>query len=316
MLAASLAAGAVLLSPTPSLDDLKARVASLDSRFESLSRSFPGRLGIHLHLLDQDLTAGAREKERFPSASTIKTAVMAEAFRQVEAGELAWDAKVKLWEKPRRHASLWAYYLDEGLSVNIDGLIHLMMSVSDNTATVVLAEKLGAEKIEKTLLGWGLKETAWTSYPPATNQRLVRLRQTFANMGVTTPHEMGTLLAMMGRKKLISPSASEKMIRIMGAQYWDSYIRWSVPPEVMVASKVGALNRSRSDSAIVFGPVPYVLTIYTDAQQDRRWTADNKGLATIRQVSSLVWNTLHPANRYQPPADAMKWLPTGGGVTP
>lgn len=287
---------------------------ALEDRLDKISANFGGRLGYRLEMLDGTGGIGERDKEVFPSASTIKTVLMVEAFKQIEEGKLKFTDVVKLWEKSRRHASNWAFFMEDNLSMNIDALISLMMSVSDNTTTVVLAEKLGAENIEKTMLGWGYQNTAWTSYPPAGNQRLTRLRQSFQNMGVTTPGEMARLMGAIGRKELINKAASEKMIRILSDQYWDQNIAWSVPPEIVVASKVGALNRSRSDAAIVFGPRPYVLTIYTDNQKDRRWAADNEGNAAIRRISSIVWNAVNRDWPYQPPKDAGKWMPTGGGV--
>lgn len=287
---------------------------ALEQRLDAISASFKGRLGYYLLDLSTGASIEERSTERFPSASTIKTALMAVAMQQVEDGELRWNEPVKLWSKERRHSSMWSYYLDEGLKLNVDGLIQLMMNVSDNTATVVLAERLGSEKIEKTLAKWGFKDTAWTSYPPSSNSRLVRLRETYANMGVTSPLEMGRLLQKMADGELVSPAASEKMIRIMSHQYWDDFIAFSVPPTVVTASKVGALSRSRSDIAIVYGPRPYILAVYTDGQKDRRWTSENEGDTAIRKISGLVWNSMNPQMPYTPPKDAKKWAPTGGGV--
>lgn len=310
MLSPILAAFCLAGQAAPSEPNLKA----LEKKLDAVSISFKGRLGYHLEDLTSGKTIGERATERFPSASTIKTAVMAVAMNEIEKGILKWDEPVKLWSKERRHASMWAYHLDEGLKINVDALIQLMMNVSDNTATVVLADRIGSETIEKTLLGWGYEDTAWTSYPPSNNERLVRLRETYANMGVTTPKEMGRLLSMMAKGRLVSQAASERMIRIMSHQYWDDFISWAVPPTVVTASKVGALSRSRSDSAIVFGPRPYVLTIYTDSQKDRRWTSENEGDEAIRKMSALAWTAMNPQMPYSPPKDAKKWAPTGGGV--
>ena len=117
-----------------------------------------------------------------------------------------------------------------------------------------------------------------------------------------------------GRGIGLSEAARQKMIRVMSRQYWDDFISYNVPPDVVVASKVGALNRSRSDTAIVFGPRPYVLTVYTDNQKDRRWVSDNAGDEAIRRISGLVWNSINPDRPYSPPKDAKKWAPTGGSV--
>ncbi|MFW5697922.1 MAG: serine hydrolase, partial [Fimbriimonadaceae bacterium] len=173
----------------------------------------------------------------------------------------------------------------------------------------------GAENIEQRMLDLGLENTAWTSNPPPGNRRLVRLREAFRNMGVTTPREMARLLETLYQGEEISEAAREKMIRIMSHQYWDDWIGASVPIDVVVASKVGALNRSRSDTAIVFAEQPYILTIYTDNQEDQSWKADNEGHLAIQEIALRVWNFLNPDRPRTLPEGFEKWLPTGGGVS-
>lgn len=290
------------------------KVESLKPRLDKLAKGFGGRLGYQVRMLEETGTIGYRDKERFPSASTIKTVVMIEAFRQMERGELSWTEKLDVPPVGQRNASMWIAHLLEGSKVNIDGLIQLMMNVSDNTATVMLANRVGVENIESTMLAWGLKDTVCTINVPAGNDRLVRLRKSFANMGVTSPDEMGLILEKLYRKTAAGEAACEKMMRIMSHQYWDDFIEWQVPPGVQVCSKVGALNRSRSDAAIVFGPRPYVLTVYTDNQRDQSWTDTNEGHVAIRKISEMVWNGLNPGRAYQPASGAGQWYPSGAGV--
>lgn len=288
--------------------------AALERRMDAVSRRFGGRLGYHLIELRTGRTMGERDEERYPSASTIKTVVMLEVFRQVEAGKMSMTDRLEVPPVGRRNMSMWAAHMLEGTKVNLDGLIQLMMNVSDNTATVMLANHVGVENIERTMLGWGFEDTVCTINVPASNQRLTRLRQSFLNMGVTSPREMALILKKIHDGEAASPAACEKMIRIMSSQYWDDFIDWSVPNDVVVASKVGALNRSRSDSAIVYGPNPFILTVYTDNARDRRWEWDTEGHVAIRTLGSLAWNGLHPGRPYSPPPGAERWAPTGGGV--
>jgi beta-lactamase class A len=209
---------------------------------------------------------------------------------------------------------MWVAFLQDGLSVNIDGLVNLMMNVSDNTAAVMLADRVGVENIERRMNSLGFKNTACTIHVPASNARLTDLRARFANMGVTSPADMGRLLELLFHRKGASPAASERMLRIMSHQYWDDYFVSQIPPGVYTCSKVGALERSRSDVAIVFGPTPYIVTAYTDDGKDRSWGNDNEAQVALRRISHDVWRALNPRNPYEPPKDAPNWYPTGGGV--
>lgn len=297
----------ILTAPAPDLADLEEKLVQVSQEFE-------GRLGATVIRLRDGRRIHVRGDERFPSASTIKTAVMVEAFRRAEQGSLSMKDQLTVPPQARRSASMWTYFLREDTKVNIDGLISLMMTYSDNTATVMLSDHLGVEAMANTLTGFGLTDTAVTINVPQENVRLRRLRETFANMGVTTPNQMARLFQLIHQRKAASPAACEKMIRIMTGQYWDDFIAYTVPPKVAVAAKTGALNRSRSEVALVYGPEPYTIAIYTDHQKDQRWTDDNAGNEAIRKISSMVWNHLNPGHTYAPPAGSERWFPTGGGV--
>jgi beta-lactamase class A len=306
----ALALGVVLAAPPA-----RPKLSTIEPQVRAVAERFRGRLGYHI----QDLTTGEviahRSTERFPSASTIKTVLMFEAARQIDKGELTWDTTVPLPPVAERNSSQWAYYLREGLSINVDALTNLMMNVSDNTATVVLGEKLGLLRINQTLQEMGYQDTAYTVRVPETETRLWRLRRQFANMGVTSPQEMARFLLMIDRGGVLSEAAHDRMRRILAKQYWDDWVMGTVPSDVVVLSKVGALNRHRSEIAIVKGPRPYLVAIYTDNQADQRWVAENEGDLAIIRIGTLLWNHMHPERPYQAPPNAKVFGPTGGGVT-
>lgn len=297
-----------LLGPVQANPDLR----KIESSLDKIAKGFHGRMGYHVIDLRSGRSFGHRGEERFPSASTIKTVLMIEAFKQIEEGRLHWKEKLTVPPVGSRNGSMWVSYMIEGTKIDIDGLVNLMMSVSDNTATVMLSNKLGVENLEKRLLSWGYKDTAVTINVPASNQRLTRLRQTFANMGVTSPVEIATILRRVVDREIASPAACDKMLRIMTHQYWDDSVAWCVPVEVAVAGKVGALERSRSEVAVVFGPRPYIFAAYTDNAADRRWTEDNEGNVKIREMATSLWNGMNPNHPFKPKHGADRWWPTGG----
>ncbi len=287
----------------------------LELAMNQVCHSFHGRIGYYVKNLKTGETIGLHEGDRFPSASTIKTAIMIEVVNQVLAGKLKWSEKIKVPPKNQRSPSMWTAYLEEGTALNIDGLTNLMMNVSDNTAAVMLADRVGVENIERRMLSWGLRDTACTIHEPATNARLRDLQRQFANMGVTSPKDMGGLLERLYRRTAAeNPAASERMLRVMSHQYWDDFFTSQIPPGAYVCSKVGALNRSRSDTAIVFGQTPYIITAYTDDAADQSWSDHCEGHDTLRALSKLAWQHLEPNHPYSAPKDADKWFPTGAGV--
>jgi beta-lactamase class A len=289
-------------------------LAPLKRRLDTLCARFEGRMGYSLVLLKDGRRISYRGDERFPTASTIKTAVALEAIRQVEDGKLKWTDKRPVPPEGGRETSMWSYYFKDGTVADLDGWVNLMVTVSDNTATILLREWLTPDSVNSRMESLGLKNTKvlWNGFPAGSSGS--RLRRQFG-LGVTTPNEMATLLQMLYGRKAASSAGCEKLIRILSKQYWDDAIGATVPVDVRVASKSGAINRSRSDTAIVFSPSqPYVLTIYTDHQRDQRWTSENAGDRALVQVGSAVWNHLHPKRPYRLPDGYEKFAPTGGGI--
>lgn len=301
----------VALSPVTSP---RADLVALERRLDQYAARFEGRLGYSLLLTDTGQTLGHRQDERFPSASTIKTAVMVEAIRQVDAGKIKWTDKQPVPTEPgRRESSMWSFFMREGTSLDLDGWVNLMVGVSDNTATIVTRDWLGTMNVNQAMESLGLPNTKILGNAPRDRQDLLRLRRMFG-MGMTTPAEMVRLYELIRTNRAASPAGCEKMIRILAKQYWDDFIGASVPPQFRVASKSGAISRSRSDVAIVFGPRTYILAVFTDNQKDRRWSSENAGDRAIRHIASEVWNTLFPDHKYQLPAGSERFAPTGGGV--
>jgi beta-lactamase class A len=293
-------------------------LAKLKPQLDAICRGLDGRMGYSLILLNSGKRIDYRGDERFPTASTIKTAIALEAIRQVDKGERKMTDKMRVPDVADRkewEASMWTYHMLERTSLDLDGWCTLMITVSDNLATRVVREWMGVLRINDSMASLGLKNTMNLSSFPKDNERLRKLNSQFG-MGVTTPNEMARLLELVYQRKAASPEGCEKLIRWMSQQYWDDWIGSTTPLDVKVASKSGAISRSRSDTAIVFSPTePYVLTIYTDNQKVRTWDESNPGHQAIVGIGYKVWNFLHPNRQVKPNKNYRdKFLPTGGGV--
>ena len=83
-----LQAAAPLAAPTPP--------PALAARIHELVDGFKGQVFLYAKNLDTGASFGLREDERVRTASTIKLAVMVEAFDRVERGELGWEHPLTL----------------------------------------------------------------------------------------------------------------------------------------------------------------------------------------------------------------------------
>lgn len=287
------------------LDQLKARM-------DRIAKDFHGTLGYSLHFRGKpDQRISLNGDEVFPTASTIKTAVMCETMHQIEQGKIKWDQKIPVQENmdDRQEGGL-TYYFKEGSSLTVCDWVNAMITHSDNTATMNLREFLGQKNVNDWLETHGFKVTRLLNGKKCDELGLRPLQRKWG-LGMTTPNEQVKLFEMILDNKAASPASCERMQRILCNQLWDDCIPSQIPPGVQVGSKSGAIDPSRSDVAFVNSPAgQYILAVYTKDIQDRSWGNDNESFKAIRAISALVWRHYNPKHPWQPPKGWEELLPT------
>lgn len=286
-------------------------LAELKANMDKVADGFNGTLGYSLHFRGKpDERIELNGDETFPTASTIKTAIMCEALHQVEQGKVKWYEQIEVQPLMEdRQEGGFAYHFKEGTKLPLCQWVHLMITVSDNTATMLLREHLGQKNVNDWLESKGFKVTRLLNGKKCDELGLRPLQQKWG-LGMTTPNEMVKLMELIVDKKAGSPASCERMLRILSHQYWDDGVMYSVPPDVHSASKSGALNRSRSDVAVVNSPAgQYVLAIFTKEQKDTSWSHSNEGSAAIRTLAEMVWKHYNPDHPWNRPDGSDKLLP-------
>src|SRR4051812_29258331 len=170
----------------------------MTDRVAEAVHGFKGVMGIAA----RDLTSGeeiaVNADTRFPTASTIKTAVMVEAYKQAADSKLAFDATLPLRAEDKVDGSGVLRDMRPGLAVPIADLVQLMIIVSDNTATNMLIGKLGTANVDRTLDSFGLTNTRLfrPTFRDGRPDVLPELEREFG-LGMTTPREMASLMALI-----------------------------------------------------------------------------------------------------------------------
>jgi beta-lactamase class A len=112
---------------------------------------------------------------------------------------------------------------------------------------------------------------------------------------------MVTLFERIRSGQLFSPAVCERMLRLLGRDYWDEYALSQIPPSVFAACKGGAVNESRSETVFVNAPHgPYIFSIITKDQKDTSWQPANEGWVLARKLSRLLWNYYEPKSEWRP----------------
>jgi N-acetylated-alpha-linked acidic dipeptidase len=288
------------------LDDLNTGIsgksdhslAPLQDQIEHIRSQFPGEMSVYMKNLASGDEIAIDSDKVFETFSVIKLAIAAELLHQVEAGRLSLSDRIPLAASDERLPSGVLSALDPGVSPTVKDLLTLMIIISDNEATDLLADKVGRESITAYMHSLGLTSTSikysdldwdrkWLSaldpsYSHASGDRTVRfpfdrysetqVQQAFGHtiydadifFGHSTTGDIGQLLEMIVRHKLISKTASELILSIMEKQQVnDRFPRYL--KDLRIAHKTGdGQPFIANDAGILWvNGEPVVLVVFT-----------------------------------------------------
>ena len=223
--------------------------------------------------------------------SVLKIPVLVEAFRQIEEGLFTLDDRWQLTTAEKNLPSGILVFLDDGLAPTVRDLLTLMIIISDNTATDMVMNRLGAGSVTRTMHSLGLTDI----YVPMTirqifddllpsadpTQDMLALATAPRNRtgrsyslgpdnDVGTPAALTELLARIWRGELVSRAACDAMLDILLKQQLNDRLPRYLPPGTRCAHKTGTLPGIRNDSGIIYasGTSHVAVTLFS------RWDDD------------------------------------------
>jgi beta-lactamase class A len=292
---------AALAASAPGTRGEKDRV---DRTIAELIGHFRGEMGVAAINLATHEVIAINADTRFPTASTIKTGVMLEAYHRAAAGDLPLGSTLTLHDAAKVGGSGVLRGLHDGLALSVEDLIYLMIAVSDNTATNMLIARLGTARINERLESYGLHETRLfrPTFRDGRADVQPELEREFG-LGMTTPREMATLMTAIADGKAVSMEASYAMLAMLRKQTDRAMIPRLLPgdgpvignktgtDEEKLAGPHGRRGHIRADAGIVTGPgLRYAVAIYARRVEDTRWTPDNDALTTGARVSRIIYD--------------------------
>lgn len=260
----------------------------LQQSLETLTTGFKGDVGIYVKDLHTGKIASINADSIFPTASMVKVPILIGIMDKLNKGELKYHQELTYKDSLLYAGSDLLASLKNNEKVELSKVIMLMLTTSDNTASLWLQSLAGTgTRINQILDSIGYTATRVNSRTPGREAG----RDKFG-WGQTSPKEMATMFEALANRTLMDATSSEKMIRLLGRNYWDEEALSQIPPDVFVASKNGAVNASRSEVVYVYGKnARYVFCICTKNNKDTSWELNNEGWELARKVSKLLWET-------------------------
>jgi beta-lactamase class A len=275
-------------------------------------KTFRGQMGVAAIDLRSGETIAVNADQRFPTASTIKTAVMIEAWQQIVDGQLSESTSIPLRQSDKVGGSGVLKDMHEGLAPTVRDLLQLMIVLSDNTATNMLIERVGTARVNVRLESYGLHDTKLfrPTFRDGKADVLPELEKEFG-LGMTTPRDMARVMALIADGKAVNAEASATMLATLRRQQDRAMIPRLLPASdgLQVGNKTGTDEEKhagpdgikrhvRADAAIVTGPgFSYVIAIYARQIEDTNWGIENAALTTGARIARLVFDYFSTAKQ-------------------
>ncbi len=270
-----------------------------------LIEQFEGNAACYALNLTTGATLGYQPDQVLPTASTIKLLILAEFYRQVDVGQVDPAQSLAIHPDDQRGGSGILRDLDPAISLTARDHATLMTALSDNTSTAVLVRLLGREQILASGKMWGMTQTT-ASFTGS--------ERTY---GASTPRDLVTLLTLIARDELASPTACQAIRgTLVRQQYHDQLARYlpynpysrngaDHEGPLIVRSKSGFSNGVaggiRADAGLIEGGdgTHYVICTMNEGSNDRLFGPEHPGAILNGKISRIVFDT------WQPPSAAV-----------
>ncbi len=268
---------------------------SLDERIQTALDGFQGKVWIYAKNLDTGKDYSMRADEQTRTASTIKLAIMAETFHQVTQGKIKWDDEIVLTKEKKQGGSGILFEFSDNTRIDLQTALHLMIVVSDNTATNLVLDKVGTDNVNDFMdsLGMTNLKSMRKIGGGGESRAFADPQNKLFGMGRSSPRDMVKLIEMMERGTLVSKEASAEMINILKRQQYKDGIGRGLPDTIQSASKSGALDRLRADIGIIYtrrGRIAMAITV--DDLRVVAYDEENPGLLMLWKLSQILQDGL------------------------
>ncbi|HRO46925.1 serine hydrolase [Agriterribacter sp.] len=259
----------------------------LQNRIADAVSGFNGTVGIYVHDLKHNKVAFLNADTVFPTASIVKIPILLGIMQKIETGELNYHQRLMYRD---------SLFYDEGddilsrfkdsATIELSKVMMLMITISDNCASLWLQALAGSgTRINEIIDSIGYTSTRVNSRTTGReeNRRLY-------GWGQSSPREIAGIMEKIVRGEIYSKAASDRMLRLLGRQYWDEQALSQIPAGVFAADKTGAVNGSRNEVLYVNGKrTPYIFSIFTKNNKDQSWNENNEAWIMTRKISALLW---------------------------
>ena len=272
-------------APAPSF--ARADTARLHRTLDSLAMAHHGIAGYAVRNLDTGEYLQFRGDTTFPTASLIKVALLVTLFDLVDKDSLSLDDRITVLKIDKVPGSGMLQYLHDGNEITVRDAAWLTATVSDNTATNLLVDKVALRRVWRKMESLGLPHTKMHA---KSFQRFTSVAMDSSvkyGLGVTTPNEMSKLFELLANGKAVSPKADSTLLDIFEHNTKDDMLQ-RYADGIAFAHKDGENSDQRTECGLFRLQSRVVVCALTKENVDKRWVVDNEAQVTLANIGRAV----------------------------
>jgi beta-lactamase class A len=245
----------------------------------------------------KDLSSGKEllinPQVEFHAASTMKTPVMIEVFKQVKEGKFSLKDSFLIKNQFKSIVDSSLYSLDStddseseiyrhiGEKRTLYDLMYEMIIASSNLSTNLVIELVDAKNVTRTMREMGAKKIKVLRGVEDNKAYEAGMNNT------TTAYDLMLIYEKIAEGKAVDKISSDEMIGILSKQEHNTIIPAQLPSDVVVAHKTGWITGVRHDSGIVILPDGrrYVLVLLSKNLQD-----ESLAIKAMAHVSRMIYD--------------------------
>lgn len=220
----------------------------LDLIIKSNLDGVDGKYAVFVEDLQTQQVYTLNDQDTFPAASLYKLFLISAAMQSIQNQSLNKDTVIKSTKShlEKSYGDIDYGYEDineEDISFSVDEILQRIGRISDNFASIMLAEKIGWDSVQAESDTIGNKKTS------------------IKNPITTTASDIGNFFVKLHNNQIISAEASEDIKRYLELNQINDRIPAKIPEGTKIIHKTGELAHVRHDAGIVFAKRPFVIVV-------------------------------------------------------
>lgn len=264
-----------------------ADMAALQRTLDALANPHRGVVGYTVVDVENGARISRRGDETFPTASLIKVAILVTAYDLIEKKQLSLDDPLTLLRIDKVPGSGILQHLHDGTLLTVGDALWLMATISDNTATNLLLDRIIIRRVWDKMESLELMHTKVHSKSFLRSTSVAMDSSVKYGFGVTTPNEMATLFQLLAQGKAVSAAADSAMLHVLEhGSYRQMLQRYILG--VRSAFKDGETDEVRTECSLFYFPRRVVGCVLTRQNQDKRWVIDNEAQVLMARMGAAI----------------------------